>query len=51
MMPDQFYVFTTRVERCDCPPRPIRAKTWHEADELAGRCKHGNKYSTQHLLE
>lgn len=46
------YEFTTRVEKyhgCGCPDRIIVAKSWHHADQIAGKCMHGNRYSTQNF--
>jgi len=42
------YEFRVSTENCDCPPKIVRATTWYRADEKAGSCVHGNKYSAQH---
>ena len=46
--------FITRIESyhgCGCPDKVVIALSWAHADEIAGRCMHGNLYSTQHFLE
>lgn len=46
--------FITRIEShhgCGCPDKVVTALSWAHADAIAGRCIHGNLYSTQHFPE
>lgn len=44
--------FIVRVEQyhgCGCPNKVVYAGSWSEADQIAGKCVHGNRYSTQNF--
>lgn len=44
--------FIVRVEQyhgCGCPDKIVIASTWHHANQIAGKCIHGNRYSTQNF--
>jgi len=45
----KIHEFIVRVEMCGCPDKTVLARSWSEADEIAGHCKHGNRYSTQNF--